>query len=114
MLFEPLLRAGGLAAVVMAVAGLPVAPSAPERARTHVIEIQRFEFVPAEVQVGPGDTIRWINRDPVPHTATAADSSWDSGRLELGEAWNLVVGDGDAGSYLCAYHPTMRGRVLAR
>jgi len=114
MPLERLLRAGGVAAVVMAVAGLPVGPSAAERSRTHVVEIRRFEFVPAEVEVGPGDTIRWINRDPVPHTATAADSAWDSGRLESGEAWDLVVGDGDAGNYLCAYHPTMRGQVVER
>jgi plastocyanin len=105
---------GVLAAVAVAAAGLPGGSGGPERPGTHVVEIRRFEFVPAEVEVGPGDTIRWINRDPVPHTATASDSAWNSGRLESGEEWSHVIGDGDDGSYLCAYHPTMRGHLMER
>lgn len=35
------------------------------------IPIRNFQFNASEVRVQPGSTIRWINEDPVAHTATA-------------------------------------------
>ena len=46
--------------------------------RTHIVTITNFQFVPAEITVNVGDTIKWINQDFIPHTATADDNSWDS------------------------------------
>lgn len=81
--------------------------------RTHVVEIRQFAFLPETVSVSPGDTIRWVNRDPVPHTATASNGSWDSGRLEAESEWVMVVGGAAAGDYVCAYHPNMKATVQA-
>lgn len=86
-------------------AGQPVPPAA----RAHVVEMRGFEFIPAEMTVAIGDTILWINRDPVPHTATARDSSWDSGRIEAGDSLRMVVGGEFGGEYFCVYHPMMTG-----
>jgi plastocyanin len=77
----------------------------------HVVEIREFRFVPASLAVAEGDTIRWVNRDPVPHTATASDSTWDSGRIASEQSWSFVVGRGMSGEYVCAYHPTMTGVI---
>jgi plastocyanin len=80
-------------------------------ARTHVVEIRRFRFEPTSLEVAGGDTIRWINRDPVPHTATARDSTWNSGRIEPGSEWQVVVPRNVTPNYFCIYHPTMTGSV---
>lgn len=89
---------------------LHVAPDSP-KAVTHVVEIREFRFEPSDLVVSAGDTIRWINRDPVPHTATARDSTWDSGRIAAGGNWQMVaVADGTA-DYFCVYHPNMTATV---
>lgn len=84
------------------------APAAEDAAgRRITIEIRKFEFVPAVPAVKPGDTIVWINRDIVPHTATAADESWDSGTIEAGGQWEMQVGPDLATAYFCRFHPAM-------
>lgn len=111
-LFEAVAAVGAASAVAVMASGSSLDRS--QRAltpATHVIEIRQFRFVPEMVLVSLGDTIRWINRDPVPHTATAADSSWDTGRLEPDESGILVVQSGSHREYVCAYHPTMTGMV---
>ena len=83
-------------------------------ARTHVVEMTRFAFQPFEVEVAPGDTVRWLNRELVPHTATARDGAWDSGAIERGASWSWVADGSGAIDYVCAYHPSMRGRIVVR
>ena len=92
---------------------LHVAPNSP-KAVTHVVEIREFRFEPSDLVVAAGDTIRWINRDPVPHTATARDSTWDSGRIAAGGDWQMVaVADGTP-DYFCVYHPIMTATASVR
>jgi plastocyanin len=75
--------------------------------RAHVVEIRGFAFAPARLNVAEGDTVVWRNADIVPHTATAAPG-FDSGSIAAGGEWRWVATAGDY-SYLCSFHPTMRG-----
>ena len=79
--------------------------------RRHVVEIHKFKFIPADVQVSPGDTIVWINRDIVPHTITATDKSWDSGTIKNEGQWQTVIRGDMAGAYYCRFHPAMKAQV---
>ena len=79
--------------------------------RRVVIEIRDFEFAPFAPDVKPGDVIVWINRDIVPHTATSDDGSWDSGQINPGGEWQMVVEDGLVESYFCRFHPSMTARL---
>lgn len=87
------------------------ADDAGVRTRSHRVVIEQMRFQPARLTVASGDTVTWINRDFVPHTATAADRSWDSGTLEQGDRWSLVVENGGSIDYTCLFHPTMIGRL---
>lgn len=78
---------------------------------THIIEIREMAFDPNEVRARPGDTLIWVNRDLFPHTATEIDSAWTSPPIAPGESWRRVVDRGSPPDYLCAFHPTMEGRV---
>lgn len=82
-------------------------------ARHHRIEVGDLFFRPAEADVAPGDTITWLNVGVVPHTVTAADAAWDSGELAPGQRFTLVVGAPGDTPYVCRYHPTMNGRLVA-
>lgn len=86
-------------------------PEAP-RPESHTVEIRSMAFHPAELRVHPGDTVVWVNRDLVPHTATAADSAWTSPPLARGERWRMVVRAAAAGSYLCVFHPVMEAHLI--
>ena len=76
----------------------------------HVVEIRKFKFIPDEVNVSPGDTIVWINRDIVPHTITATDKSWDSGKIAKAGQWQTVAGKQMPSAYFCRFHPTMKAQ----
>jgi plastocyanin len=100
------------AAVLTAPVASPVAADMAN-ARRHVVEIHQFKFVPAEVKVAPGDTIVWVNRDFVPHTATAADKSWDSGTIKPDGRWQITVRGKMGDAYYCHFHPAMTARLRA-
>lgn len=79
--------------------------------REHKIEITNFVFVPEMVNARVGDTITWINRDIVPHTATGEGGSWDTGSINKDESKSLVVTVGMVSDYICRFHPTMKGAL---
>ncbi len=83
--------------------------------KTHTVEIRGMEFHPAVLTVAVGDTIVWINRDIVPHTATAkGQTRWDTGQLVQGQVWRYVARRAGAARYVCTFHPTMHGKVVIR
>lgn len=77
------------------------------------VDIKNFKFEPAELSVAPGDTITFVNHDGMPHTATAGDGSFDTGRLAKGETATVTVTAGTH-DYICALHPAMKGTVTAQ
>jgi plastocyanin len=72
-----------------------------------------MKFVPASLNIVAGDTVTFTNRDTAPHTATANDGSFDTGRLNRGQSRKVTVGVG-AHAYKCLLHPRMTGRVSAK
>jgi len=65
--------------------------------------------------VAVGDTVVWINRDIVPHTATGhGRSRWDTGQLTQGQEGRYVARRAGETSYACTLHPTMHGKLIVR
>lgn len=77
----------------------------------HTIEIGQFKFSPASLSVRTGDHITWINRDIVPHTATADDGSWDTGEIGTNASSEIVISADFGQSYYCRFHPSMKANV---
>lgn len=94
-------------------AGLPLAggPLLAAEPRTHRIEMQNMRFGPVPMDIKAGDTIIWVNRDLVPHTATALDHSFDVVIPSHGSATTVVRRAGTI-SFYCRYHPVMRSRLI--
>ena len=99
-----------LAAATIAGAG-SVMPSGARASRHHVIEIARFRFAPDRLVVEPGDRVTWINRDIVPHTATAIDESWDTGEIAPGQEGSMTVTAALTVDYFCRFHPSMKAAL---
>ena len=76
--------------------------------------MSRFAFVPERVEIGPGDTVVWINEDIAPHTATARDGSWETDPLDADASARVVFGMPGDFDYFCAFHPHMTGTVSVR
>jgi plastocyanin len=111
ILATAVLFGGCVLIAVKSALALDGALESPAAVRTHVVEIREFRYEPANLVVSAGDTIRWINRDPVPHTATARDSTWDSGRIAAGGDWRMVATEEGTPEYFCVYHPVMTARI---
>jgi plastocyanin len=85
----------------------------PAPPRRHVIEISAMQFSPSVLEMHRGDTITWINRDLVPHTATAGGTkpAFDTGAIAGGDSAIIVIG-AVGGEYLCRLHPVMTGKLV--
>jgi len=68
-------------------------------------------YSPNPATVTVGQTVSWVNRDSVPHTATG--NSFNTGALAPG-ATSAPITMGTAGSfaYQCGFHPTMKGTLI--
>ncbi len=83
-------------------------PFAAQAAQTHQVTIEGFAFSPASLAVNDGDTIIFTNADSAPHTASADDGSWDTGRLNRGQSGEIAVTANMASAYHCNFHRNMR------
>lgn len=100
-----------LVPLLLVLAAAAVLPGA-QPPRAHTVEIRGMAFHPAELTLTPGDTVVWINRDIVPHTATASGPQpWDTGNLLPGEQGRYVAQSVGVINYICAWHPTMRATL---
>jgi plastocyanin len=108
-------RAGTLALaagwiVGAALVAAPAVTAGADSARTHEVVIQGLLYVPETLTVRPGDVVVWINKDPFPHTATAA-GAFDSGPIAAGKTWRFTAKKAGTYSYLCTLHTTMKGTL---
>jgi len=109
-----MIAAALVAAIAAAHVSLPT--QAQEQAKASggkrvIVEIRAFKFAPRMPDVAPGDTVVWVNKDIVPHTVTARDGSWDSGKIKTGARWQMVVKAGQSPQYYCKFHPAMKARL---
>ena len=78
----------------------------------HTVTIDGFEFHPPEITVGKGDVVVWVNKDPVPHTATAKGAALDSGSIAASGSFRFTATREGRFDYVCTLHPTMKGVLV--
>ena len=100
------LRLALIAASSAALLSVP-APAAAA-ARTYIVVMDKMKFGPLPAGLRKGDTIIWVNRDFLRHTATAADHSFDVD-LQAGGKAKTVLKKSGAIAFSCRFHPGMRG-----
>lgn len=93
------------------VVSLVLSLSVSARAETFQVTIDKLVFMPAEVNAKVGDTIEWINKDALVHTATATNGDW-SVNIAPKQTGRQVLNKPGSVDYFCKYHPNMKGRVI--
>lgn len=85
------------------------AAAVPARAETIQVIVDKLVFTPAEVNAKVGDTIEWVNRDILAHTATV------KGGMEVmipaRKTGKVTLQKAGAIDYYCRFHPNMKGRI---
>lgn len=76
------------------------------------VAISQMRYGPARATVKKGGTVTWTQGDGMPHTVTAVDGSFDSGRLAAGGEFSQTFDTAGTFAYYCTLHPSMRGEVV--
>jgi plastocyanin len=74
------------------------------------VVMARIAYNPATLTVPRGANVTFDNQDVAPHTVTADEGPIDSGLLDPGKAFRLVVEE--SFTYHCEVHPSMKAEIL--
>lgn len=95
--------------------GPPAAPASAQSDTSVVrVEMKLVSYTPAEIRIRAGQSVEWINLDPIEHTATADDDSWGSELLDEGERYVRRFDTPGRYAYHCTPHPQMQGVVIVK
>jgi plastocyanin len=81
----------------------------PARAETITVTIEKLVFSPVDIKAKVGDTIEWVNKDVLAHTATVK-GGWDV-MIPPKKSASLVLKEVGTVEYYCRFHPNMKGHV---
>jgi plastocyanin len=89
---------------------------AAEAATVATVDITKFMFMPMELTVAPGATVRWINHDETPHTVISQDKTrlFASKAMDTDDGFDFVFAKEGDYTYVCSVHPFMTGIVHVR
>lgn len=80
------------------------------QAETVTVVIDKMAFSPAEIAIKAGDTVQWVNKDILAHTATVK-GGWDVMIPAKQTAATTIAAAGEF-DYICRFHPNMKGRIV--
>ena len=82
----------------------------PARAATIEITMENLVISPAEMFAKVGDTIEWINKDILAHTATARNGDFDV-MMPPNRSASFVLKKAGTVDYYCRFHPNMKATL---
>ncbi len=78
-------------------------------AATQEIDISGMKFAPAVIDINQGDTVRWINRDVMPHVVQGSFTT--SENITPDERFEFTFNQAGNFDYICQLHPSMTGTI---
>src|ERR687889_33046 len=100
-------------AVVPAETTAPAESTTPAPNSPTTVDIRDHAFNPAQLNVAPSTTVRFVNNDTEPHTATADNGLFDTGVLQPGSSFDIFLDGSGTANYHCERHPNMQGSFFA-
>lgn len=81
---------------------------------TVMVDIQNYTYLPAQVKIRPGDTVRWTNKEKrTSHSILfPAEGGLESDRIFPEETWQRTFPQAGSYPYTCGPHPEMKGLVV--
>jgi len=80
----------------------------------HTITVDESGFDPGALEVEAGEVIQLVNQGDDPHSFTAADQEFDTGRMLPGEETTLVLTEPDEITFFDAEDPDHEGSLVVR
>lgn len=74
------------------------------------VEIRDYKYIPQNLTVKVGQTVRWTNNDTVLHDVVG--SGIESEYLQKGETFTYTFEEEGTYQYICTIHPWMEGEVI--
>jgi plastocyanin len=81
-----------------------------EAAGANLVVMENISYSPTSLAVRKGAEVTFDNRDVAPHTITADNGTVNSGLINPGKAFRLVVNE--PFSYFCELHPSMKAEII--
>ena len=94
----------------IAVVATLLLPVATARAEDTEVHIDNFVFVPAQLNVKAGTTVKWTNRDDIPHTVVCP-GKFRSKTMDTDGNFSFTFTDAGEYKYFCSLHPHMTGTI---
>lgn len=82
-------------------------------AETIQVTVDQLQFTPSQVSAHVGDTIEWVDKGFLAHTATEKNDKWEVA-FEPGESKSIVVSNPGTIDYYCRLHPNMTGQIIVK
>ena len=76
------------------------------------VNIDNFSFTPQTLTVPAGATVKWTNKDDVPHTVVETNQKFKSKALDTDESFSFTFTDPGTYEYFCSVHPKMVAKVI--
>ena len=113
--FRPVGVYSGARAVGAALALFLLVPGASVFAQSadSPVDMKNLAFAPKEIHIAPGQTVTWTNDDPLQHTVTADDGSFDSGLIDQGGTFTQEFDTPGTYQYFCQPHGGPGGTGMA-
>ncbi|MGY3614764.1 cupredoxin domain-containing protein [Bradyrhizobium sp. USDA 10063] len=86
------------------------AMAVPAHAATITIVMENLVISPAEATAKVGDTIAWVNKDVIAHTATAQNGDFDV-MMPPNKTVTYVLKKAGTVDYYCRFHPNMKAML---
>jgi plastocyanin len=98
-----------IAVALLLSAGLWATGSQHASAATWTVQAKDFAFTPAELTVGVGDTVTWVNGDAESHAVEGGSLS--SPEIRPGDSYSATFTAPDDITYFCRFHTYMTGTI---
>jgi plastocyanin len=76
----------------------------PVEAENSSVDIRDSSYGPSALTIPQGTTVVWTNSGSYPHTVTADDNTFDSGKMVQGDSFSFSFEEPGEYPYHCVYH----------
>jgi len=99
----------------------PASNAAPARtvatkpvARTVRTGMKNIHYLQPTMEIDVGTTVEWKNNDPLLHSVTAVNKSFDSGLIQPGKTYRHTFTKAGTFNFYCVPHPFMKGTIVVK
>jgi plastocyanin len=88
--------------------------AAEETKDANVVTIDNFSFAPGDLTVAVGTTVKFVNRDDIPHTVVENNKAFRSKPLDTDDSYSYTFASAGTFGYFCGLHPKMVGKIIVK